>query len=89
MRALFWSLGFLPEIGGIEVLAGKLLPAVRERGYEYPGIASRHSPSLPDQTIYKGSSIHRFPFWQSLANIDELLLVHPLLRNLCPSRRLL
>jgi glycogen(starch) synthase len=73
MRVLFWSLGFLPEIGGIEVLAGKLLPAMRQRGHEYLIVTSRNNPSLPEQTIYKGIPIHRFPFWQSLANVDELV----------------
>ena len=75
MRVLFWSLGFLPEIGGIEVLAGKLLPAMRQRGHEYLVVTSRHNPSLPEQTIYQDIPIHRFPFWQSLGNVDELVLV--------------
>jgi glycogen(starch) synthase len=75
MRVLFWSLGFLPEIGGIEVLAGKLLSAMRQRGHEYLVVTSRSNKSLPEQTIYDGIPIHRFPFWQSLANVDELAVV--------------
>jgi glycogen(starch) synthase len=75
MRVLFLSLGFLPEIGGIEILAGKFLPAMRQRGHEYLVVTSRNNPTLPEQTIYKGIPIHRFPFWQSLANVDELVLV--------------
>jgi len=75
MRVLFWSLGFLPEIGGIEVLAGKFLPAMRQRGHEYLVVTSRPNPSLPEQAIYEGIPIHRFPFWQSLVNVNELFVV--------------
>jgi glycogen(starch) synthase len=75
MRVLFWAPGFLPEIGGIEVLAAKLLPTMRERGYEYLVITSRSNSSLPEHAIYEDIPIHRFPFWQSLVNVDEIVKV--------------
>lgn len=75
MRILFWSLGLLPEIGGIEVLAATLLPAMRQRGHEYLVVTSRRDPSLAEQTLYQGIPIHRYPFRQSLGNVDELASV--------------
>ncbi len=72
MHILFWSSGFLPQIGGIEVLAAQFLPAMRERGYEYLVVSSQDDGSLPPSTTYDGIPVRRFPFWQSLANIDEL-----------------
>lgn len=75
MRVLFWSSAFLPQIGGIGVLAAQFLPAMRARGYEYVVTASQGDRSLPSSARRKGISVHRFPFWQSLANIDELVEV--------------
>lgn len=75
MRVLFWSPGFLPEIGGIEIFAGQLLPAMQERGFEYMVITWRNDLSLPAHTRYKDIPIHRFPFWHSLVNIDQLMEV--------------
>jgi hypothetical protein len=40
MCVLFWSAAFLPQIGGIGVLAAQLLPAMRKRGYEYSVVTS-------------------------------------------------
>jgi glycosyltransferase involved in cell wall biosynthesis len=75
MRVLFWSPGFLPEIGGIEIFASKLMPAMQERGFQYMVITGRNHPGLPAHTKYKDIPIHRFPFWHSLVNIDQLMEV--------------
>jgi glycogen(starch) synthase len=75
MRVLFWSPGFFPEIGGIEVFAGELLPAMQQRGYEYIVITWRNDPSLPAHARYKDIPIHRFSFWHSLVNIEQLMEV--------------
>jgi len=72
MRILFWSSAFLPQIGGIGVLAGQFLPAMRKRGYEYIVISSRDDQSLPPNTNFEGIPVHRFPFWQSIVDIDAL-----------------
>jgi glycogen(starch) synthase len=66
MRVFFWSLNFWPNIGGIEVLAAKLLPALRERGYDYTVIAPKTDAELPDQALYSGIPIYRFPFKNNL-----------------------
>jgi glycogen synthase len=75
MRILFWSSAFLPQIGGIGVLAAQFLPAMRKRGYEYIVVSSRGARNLPRNTTYKGIAVHRFPFWQSLINMDDLVEV--------------
>ena len=62
MRVLFWSLNFWPNIGGIEVLAAKLVPALRDRGYELLVVAPKSSPELADEAQYHGIPIHRFSF---------------------------
>src|SRR5687768_13072152 len=70
MRVLFWSLGFWPNIGGIEVLAAKLLPALRERGHEFIVVAPKSHSELPDETQYQGFPIHRFCFQGAPNSID-------------------
>ena len=35
MRVLFWSSAFWPSIGGVQVLASQLLPALKERGIQH------------------------------------------------------
>jgi len=62
MRILFWSGTFWPSIGGVEVLAGKLLPALRERGYEFLVVAPKGHSTLPDEAEYKGIPVYRFSF---------------------------
>lgn len=66
MRVLFWSSTFWPQIGGVEVLAAKLLPALQARGYEYAVAAPKPHPDLPDEETYKGIPVHRFLFWNNL-----------------------
>ncbi len=66
MRVLFWTGTFWPNIGGVEVLAAKLLPALRERGYEYTVIAPKTHGELPDEARYSGIPIYRFPFRNNL-----------------------
>jgi len=77
VRVLFWSGTFWPNIGGVEVLAAKLLPAMQERGYEFMVIASKNHADLPDETQYKKIPLHRFPFQNSLTekSIDQVMEV--------------
>jgi glycogen(starch) synthase len=75
MRVLFWSLNFWPNIGGIEVLAAKLVPALRDRGHEFLVVAPKSPPELPDEARYHGIPIHRFSFQNTTtpAGIDHLV----------------
>jgi glycogen(starch) synthase len=62
MRILFWSSTFWPNIGGVEVIAAKLLPALSTRGYAFTVITPKSHSALPDQEEYQGIPIHRFSF---------------------------
>ena len=75
MRILFWSGTFWPHIGGVEVLAAKFLPAMRERGYEFVVIAPKLFADLPDEESYEGIPVHRFLFRSSLVDksIDHVM----------------
>lgn len=70
MRVLFWTLNFWPNIGGLEVLAAKLLPALRDRGYEFLVVTPKSPPELPDEGQYRGVPIKRLPFHS--ANPEDL-----------------
>jgi glycosyltransferase involved in cell wall biosynthesis len=75
MRVLFWSLSFWPNIGGLEILAAKLVAALRDRGHEFLIVAPKTSPELPDAAQYHGIPIERCYFQNTTkpAGIDHLL----------------
>jgi glycogen(starch) synthase len=77
MRVLFWSSVFWPKIGGVEVHAAKLLPALKTRGYEFTVVTTKSDPDQPDTDEYQGIPIHRFPFWNaaSYTQIDALMRI--------------
>jgi glycosyltransferase involved in cell wall biosynthesis len=77
MRVLFWSGAFWPQIGGVEVLAAKFLPALRERGYEYVVVAPKAFADLPDESRFKGIPVYRFPFQnnQTNGNLDHFITI--------------
>jgi glycosyltransferase involved in cell wall biosynthesis len=70
MRILFWSYVFWPKIGGVEVHAGKLLPSLKSRGYEFLVVTTKSHSDEPDTHLYHGIPIHRFPFWDSTSYRD-------------------
>lgn len=71
MRVLFWSDTFWPQIGGVEVLAAKLLPALQARGFEFAVVAPKSHPDLPDQETFRGVPVRRFLFFNNL-NLDAV-----------------
>jgi len=75
MRVLFWTGSFWPSIGGVEVLAAKLLPDLRDRGYEFITVAPKNGANWPDVADYKGIPVYRFPFHNNLTDrsIDNLV----------------
>ena len=75
MRVLFWSLTFWPNIGGIEVLAAKLVPALRDRGHQFLIVAPKSHSDLPDEAQYQGIPIRRFSFQNTVSptGIDHLV----------------
>jgi glycogen(starch) synthase len=83
-RILFWSGTFWPNIGGVEVHAAKLLPALRERGYEYTVIAPKTDEKLADKESYRGIPIYRFPFRNNLSDrsLDQLIVMRAKIADL-------
>ncbi|MBA2448391.1 MAG: glycosyltransferase family 4 protein, partial [Chloroflexi bacterium] len=81
MRVLFWSPSFWPRIGGAEVLAARLLPALRDRGHEFVVVADERPDSAPDHAEYAGIPIFRAPFLGVLAerNVDHLMRLQRML----------
>ncbi len=61
---------FWPRIGGIEVLASNLLPALRERGHEFIVVTQQDTPDLPKETEFKGIPVYRFPFHRAFVERD-------------------
>lgn len=73
MRILFWSGNFWPLIGGAEVLAIRLLPALRARGYEFMVLTAQRRLELPRETHYEGIPIYRFPLRERCENIEQVI----------------
>ena len=61
MRALFLVQQFWPYVGGLEVWASRLLPALVERGHEISVVTGHAALRLPDRDRYKGIDILRLP----------------------------
>lgn len=74
MRILFWSSTFWPKIGGVEVLASQLLPALQTRGHEFAVIAPRLGHKQEDRPPFDNIAVHRFAFYDQsvLQGIDSL-----------------
>jgi len=63
--------GLVPSsIGGVEVFAARLLPALVRRGHEVTVVAGHHCAGLPERTDFEGVTVHRFPFHQVLSLHD-------------------
>ena len=75
MRVLFWPGTFWPVIGGIEVRATKLLPALQERGYEFVVVTTHSSPDHPLESTFRGIPVYRFPFWEGHHDLDRLMAI--------------
>jgi len=82
MRILFSSGAFWPVIGGVEVRAAKLLPALRERGHECIVVTGQSSPALPAHAIFQGIPIYRFPFGEIGQNLNLLTKIKQQIQTL-------
>jgi len=76
MRVLHWSEVFWPYIGGAQTSGLKLLLGLRERGHEFIVVTSHGNIDLPDQEVFRGMPVCRFPFNTALADGD----VHHIMR---------
>jgi glycosyltransferase involved in cell wall biosynthesis len=70
MRVLFWSHSFWPQVGGAEVLAVRLLRALRERGHQFIVVTNKAADQLPDEAAYDGIPVFRFPFLSAILARD-------------------
>lgn len=70
MRILYWSPVFWPQIGGVEIIASRFIPAMQTRGHEFTVMATLGSLDAPAVTCYRGTPVHRLPAWTALANRD-------------------
>jgi glycogen(starch) synthase len=70
MRVLYWTQHFWPYVGGVEVQGAQFLPAMRSRGHEFVVVTSHGELPLPDEAMYEGVPVQRFPFLSSLASAD-------------------
>ena len=61
-RVLFWSEYYWPYIGGPEIMAARLLPALRDRGFRFTVLTSQHQLDLPSEDEVDGIPILRIPF---------------------------
>lgn len=64
MRVLFWPPRFWPQIGGVEMHAAKLLPALRARGHEFVVLTAKTAANQPDCDRYQGIPVHRLSLRQ-------------------------
>lgn len=69
-RILYWTARFWPHIGGVEVLALHLIPALEARGMDVQVITSHGDARLPDDDRIDGIPIRRFDFLPSLTRRD-------------------
>lgn len=68
MRVLVWQELFWPYVGGVEVLATKLLLTLKRRGYEIIVVTRQDSPDLSREADYQGIPVYRYPFWTVLTS---------------------
>lgn len=61
-RVLFWQETFLPNIGGVEILAPKLLAGLSGHGFEFIVVTRDDSVAVPTETSCAGIPVHRCPF---------------------------
>jgi glycogen(starch) synthase len=70
MRILFLTESFWPYIGGVGVMAGKLLPELRERGHEFRVVTPHDYLDLPDEDDFDGIPILRLNLLEALRARD-------------------
>ena len=72
MRILFWCDAFWPLIGGIEVLAARLVTALRSRGHELC-VITRREPNHRAYDLFRDIPVHRLEFLEvrNSRNIDQ------------------
>lgn len=70
IRIAYWLPLFLPTLGGIELMAARSLPELRERGFEFRIFTDQLNPSRPPHQDFLGMPVAAFPFYRSLEKKD-------------------
>ncbi len=70
MKVLYWTPHFLPSIGGSEVMASRLLPALQARGHEFVVLTSAHRDADAAVEDVGGVEVRRFAMARALADRD-------------------
>jgi glycogen(starch) synthase len=70
MRVMYWQESFWPSIGGVQTLSARLLPALRELGWQLVVITRQDNVSLPERETFRGIPVCRLPFYQALQAKD-------------------
>jgi glycogen(starch) synthase len=66
LKVLFWAERFLPDIGGVEIFSGHLLPVLRERyRHKIEVVCNSAAATLLDDQ-WCGFPVHRLPFHRAL-----------------------
>jgi glycosyltransferase involved in cell wall biosynthesis len=75
VRVLVWAETFWPAIGGVEILAAKLLPELAARGHQLIVV----TPEGPDRVVGRAQHgdipVHRLPLWAAVQarNLERLM----------------
>jgi glycogen synthase len=69
-KLLYWTPFFLPDIGGIETLSAKLLPVLREQGYDITVLTSHGKYDMDDRTEFNGIPVLRFHTREAIGKRD-------------------
>ena len=69
-KLLYWTPFFLPDIGGIETLSAKLLPVLREQGYDIAVVTSHGKYDMADRTEFNGIPVLRFHTREAIGKRD-------------------
>jgi len=70
MRILFFSAHFSPYGYGGEIVAGRLVAGLVERGHQVLVVTSHGDRALPDREDFHGAMVYRFPFWNAVVRRD-------------------
>jgi glycogen(starch) synthase len=84
-RVLFLSIAFSPQVGGVERVTAELLPALRERGFEFLVVVPKlqdDPQNLPLEAVVGEIHVVRLPFWMGHRNIDEMMTLRKRMREI-------
>lgn len=68
MKLLYWSPYYLPDVGGVETMAARALPALVRRGYHVEVVTAFGRQSRDPIARVDGVTVRRFPFREIFEN---------------------